>query len=234
MDSVPELLISFKNLPQPARHSLLTQLTPKKAIRLCNTDRETKKLCKEDFDVWIDRINKECEEYEAVGEKINSNNAYDKYIECHSERKRYKEIYYPDNIDQHRLALIQQGNLLGFIRSDPTRIDRYGKITYFQLACQFGKLNIAKWLHTKFRFNDDEAKRDSNFSFRISCMKGHLDIAKWLHVTFNVTDQDVAIYDNAAFRAACNNGYMEVARWLNRTFNLRLTPEQRTKYRECL
>ena len=54
------VVFTFDKLPQTARYNLLTYLSPKEVIRLCNINKNTRKLFKEDYDVWIERINKEC------------------------------------------------------------------------------------------------------------------------------------------------------------------------------
>ena len=254
MDDTSELVFVFSSLPHPARHNILTQLTPEKAIGLCNSNSTNRKLCKEDYDVWIERINSECEEYKAVGERIDENNSYDKYVECKRERNKLSNLSRAQRID-----LIKQGDLLNFIRSNPTKY-----INYFIVACSYGRLNIAKWFATTFQITEAEAKSNSNSAFLFSCEKGHLDVAKWLHATFVMTEQEAKIYNSVAFRWACRYGHLEVAkwlhstfhitnnafyeafqdacvdehynvtRWLDKTFDLGLTPEQRNMYRRCL
>ena len=176
MDSSSELLITFKSLQKPARHNLLSQLSPEDAIILCNTDRETRKLCKEDYDVWIERINKECPEYQAVGENVNNDNAYNKYVECKRERKKLASVS-----DPYRFELIEQGNILDFIRSDPKR-----DINYFIWACMFGQLNIAKWFHRKFNLTNEEIRTDYNAAFKWACENKHYHVTRWLYDTFDL------------------------------------------------
>ena len=210
MDNVPELIFTFSSLPPTVRHDILTELSPEKAIRLCNTDRQTKKLCKDDFDVWVERINNECEEYKVLGIDINSNNAYDKYAECKRERKKLSNLE-----RSQRMDLIEQGNLLDFIRSNPDK-----NIGYFYLACVYGRLNIAKWLYIKFDITDEDAKYNDNAAFSGACTNGHLDVAKWLYSTFKMTNEEAKADDNSAFRLACINGHLEVAKWLHTTVNI--------------
>ena len=224
MDNISELVFVFKNLPQPAIHNILTFLPPEKAIRLCNFSNENKRLCKDNYDVWIERINSECLEYEAIGENINSGNAYDKYVECTKEHKRL------DNISKYdRLILITRGNLRDFIRSNPVK-----EVEYFQWACMYGHLDIAKWIHNKFNITEEEVKAENNWAFRFACMYGHLDVAKWLHKTFHVTDQEARMVNNFAFKWACWRKHYRVIRWMKETFDLELTPEDIVIVRGCL
>ena len=221
MDNTSELSIVFSSLPHPARHNILTQLTPEKAIGLCNSNSTNRKLCKEDFDVWINRINNECREYREVGENITANNSYDKYVECKRERNKLSNLSRAQRMD-----LINQGDLINFIRSNPEK-----NLGYFQIAVFDGHLHIAKWLQSKFNFTKEEAKFGFNLLFTWTCEHGFLDMVKWFSSTFDITNEEARAGNNRAFILACENKHYHVTRWLDQTFDLRLTPKQRN---ECL
>ena len=125
--------------------------------------------------------------------------------------------------------------LLTYLSSEDTiklcNISPEKDLGYLQVACQNGKLNIAKWLQSTFNFTKEEAKSVDNIIFKFICHDGYLDIAKWFHSTFVITDEEARSNYNIAFHWACENKDYHVTRWLDQTFNLRLIPEQRM---ECL
>jgi ankyrin repeat protein len=80
----------------------------------------------------------------------------------------------------------------------------------FRTACEYGRLDIAKWLlqikpDINISADDDEA-------FQCACGNGHLDVAKWLlQIKPNI---DISINNDEAFRYACEDGHLDVAKWL--------------------
>ena len=81
---------------------------------------------------------------------------------------------------------------------------------YFYLSCEYGHLDIAKWLYTlngkiKIHYGNEGP-------FRLSCENGYLHIAQWIYSL----DGEIYIhmYDDYAFRWSCKNGHLNIAQWL--------------------
>ena len=62
----------------------------------------------------------------------------------------------------------------------------------FRYSCQYGYLNIAKWLVSIF--GDINIHAENDYAFRWSCENGHRNIIKWL--VSNFTDIDIHCIEN--------------------------------------
>jgi len=91
----------------------------------------------------------------------------------------------------------------------------------FNLACENGKLEVAKWVCSLPTSQRDvgssgslggvDHHADKECAFRWACDKGRLEVAKWL---WSLGDVDHHADEECAFRWACENGHLEVAKWL--------------------
>ena len=97
---------------------------------------------------------------------------------------------------------------------------RSGDNGAFRCACEYGRLDVAKWLFTVFQLTVDDVRTFENHAFRWACAEGHLDVAQWLYTVLQLTIDDIRISDNRIFRAVCYYGCLNVAEWLYKTFQL--------------
>lgn len=75
----------------------------------------------------------------------------------------------------------------------------------FQICCQIGNLELAKWIRDKQNIN---IYHECNHFFQVACKYGHENIAFWLHGLGGVDINDNFDY---AFRTACENGHIKIA-----------------------
>jgi hypothetical protein len=78
----------------------------------------------------------------------------------------------------------------------------------FQVACAYGRLEVAQWLGAVSGVNV-HAKDD--VAFRKTCRYGHLHVAKWV---FGLGGVDIHADGDYAFRHACVDKHADTARWL--------------------
>lgn len=103
--------------------------------------------------------------------------------------------------------------------------------TQFNLACQQGHLDIAKWLMNNGCVPDDQESLVSVVAetFTITCSHGHLNVLTWLLETFPDTVRSTALEPKSLttrffpgpshpFYDACVFGQLHVAKWLMATF----------------
>jgi len=98
-------------------------------------------------------------------------------------------------------SLIEKGYLL-LVQWLATRLE-LGSIdgnTALKTACQFGRLEILKWLWHNVPVSDLNDVMDS--CFRLCCENGHLEMAKWLWTNLCLPD------DADLFKSACDNGHL--------------------------
>ncbi len=80
--------------------------------------------------------------------------------------------------------------------------------------CQYGRLDIARWLVASRRLSGVDASMDDDHALRLACENGHSDVAKWLKAEFWLSPKNARAVDNYALRMACANGHLELAKWL--------------------
>ena len=89
----------------------------------------------------------------------------------------------------------------------------------FSTACQYGQLDMAKWL---LQIKPDiDISTNNDYAFRWVCYKGYLDIAKWLLQI--KPDINISAEDEFAFRWACLEGHIHIVKWFRLiTLNFKL------------
>lgn len=92
----------------------------------------------------------------------------------------------------------------------PDSIEKMDCSYNFQICCQYGNLEMAKWVKGTFKYVD--VHRNGELPFRSACANGHLHIANWLCSSF----PDIDIYNCQfhAFLSACRNGHLPIVIWL--------------------
>ena len=110
--------------------------------------------------------------------------------------------------------LIKFGNLeflQGFYYSNSYRIDVSAENDRaFSYACEFGQLEIAKWL-LQIKPNID-ISADNEYAYRYASRNGYLKVVKWL---FQLKPAiDICVDNNFAFRNACKNNHLDVINWI--------------------
>lgn len=79
------------------------------------------------------------------------------------------------------------------------------------MACRHGHLQLAQWLHDKYRYTSSEVH--TNYTLLGACVGNHLEVAQWLHRTFHVDKtQRRAILER-------DNNCPVVAQWLHATLS---------------
>lgn len=78
----------------------------------------------------------------------------------------------------------------------------------FILSCEYGHLDISKWL-LMISNGSIDIHADHEYAFIQSCKYEHLDVAKWL---WKISDGSIYIGD--AFVWSCYFGQLDVAKWL--------------------
>lgn len=110
--------------------------------------------------------------------------------------------------------LIKFGNLeflQEFYYSNLCRIDVSAENEQaFSYACEFGKLEIAKWL-LQIQPNID-ISAENEYAYRYASRNGHLEVVKWL---FEIkSDIDICVDNDFAFRNAYRNEHLDVTNWI--------------------
>jgi hypothetical protein len=82
----------------------------------------------------------------------------------------------------------------------------------FRYACEFGQLDIAKWLFVRFKVSESIVRKSNALYWATS--RGHLNVVEWLCDMFNLMSRENARQINLAFTKACMNGHLEAAIWL--------------------
>ena len=90
----------------------------------------------------------------------------------------------------------------------------------FCCACEYGHLEVAKWLVDTFGLTINNVRSKDNFAFRLTCENGHLEVAKWLVDKFGLNIADVKSQNNYAFCSACENGHLNIMQFLIGSFEL--------------
>jgi ankyrin repeat protein len=126
--------------------------------------------------------------------------------------KMIKEMY-PDYRINYSLVLqhsCQYGHLNIIKWLTIEEIGYYEACTLFRFSCLYGQLDIAQWL---FKTCHILGVRDENdYAFRYSCRNGHLDVAKWLlKMEYHI---NIYEHDHYACRWAAKNGHFDVVKWL--------------------
>lgn len=101
-----------------------------------------------------------------------------------------------------------------------------------QHACEYGKLDIAKWVTRQLGLTAADARDRDNYALRHACDNGHDDVAKWLVDEFNLEAAD-AMASNAIF-GACRSGRIEFVSWVIGRFDLKPAPATDTEARNAL
>jgi hypothetical protein len=65
-------------------------------------------------------------------------------------------------------------------------------LAFFQLACEHGSLDIAKWLHTIFELTTEDIRASNNLALSLASGNGHFLVVNWLRTTFALTDEDAS------------------------------------------
>ena len=88
--------------------------------------------------------------------------------------------------------------------------------TPLSLACQHGRLEVAKWLYGAGADKDVRtADKDGNTPMLMACENGHLEVAQCLFGHGAAEDVRTAINNsNTPMHLACQEGHLEVAQWL--------------------
>jgi len=102
----------------------------------------------------------------------------------------------------------------------------------FRLACQFGHLEVAKWIHGNFPLCEYDVNIFDHECLRFSCGNGHLEVAKWLVSEFNLTSKNIRCGDNFALMNSCQNGHLKVVKWIVETFGISKNEITHNKYGE--
>ena len=76
-------------------------------------------------------------------------------------------------------------------------------------ACEHGRLEVVKWLHSTFELNVEDVRSFNDHALSMACHKGHLEIAKWLHTTFGT-----AVRSSEAIRSAYLSWRVDVLEWM--------------------
>lgn len=85
------------------------------------------------------------------------------------------------------------------------------ELNIFEMTCNHGKLDVAKWLYSIFSAQID-VSTDFKYVFRSACENGYLDIVQWIHLI--QPDLDICFNDNAPIKSACGYGHLPVAQWI--------------------
>lgn len=102
-----------------------------------------------------------------------------------------------------------------FIYSLNKKLPTHEKMTQlFQLSCEYGNLEMAKWIYYKCLHSSAKIniKQNNDIAFRMSCENGHIEVAKWLYSIDNKINHFAD--DKYAFQKSCTYDHTEVARWL--------------------
>lgn len=83
----------------------------------------------------------------------------------------------------------------------------YGENRAFRIACFYGHLDVAKYLHS---IGADPHDSD-DFAFAMACRDGNIIMAKWL---YSLGNTDIHTHDDYAFKYAWVNKHFVIAKWL--------------------
>jgi hypothetical protein len=85
-------------------------------------------------------------------------------------------------------------------------------------ACEYGHLNVCKWLYGTFQITKKEASIYDNLAFQNACENGHLEVCQWLYETFQITKEEIMLNYNYSFCYACCNEHYHIISFLCNTF----------------
>jgi hypothetical protein len=231
------------NLPEPVRSNLLRQLSNNELLNFCNTNRQNRRLCILDWELWSGKINKECPEYTLVNEEINPGNAYDKYIECQNRRKLINKIADRNNLSYMPEAMrnsITRNMIIHYaIKNNDLKllslnISDQESSGILNSIIREGNVPLAQWFYNHYNLTMEEMERRGNpkillMSFAIT--SGSSEMMQWVQKHYILNKQDIltprlGFYGNVTlFQHACEKD-KQLARWLYLYFQLPLTQQQ--------
>jgi ankyrin repeat protein len=102
----------------------------------------------------------------------------------------------------------------------------FNKEHFLELACEYGRLNIVKYLLTSPNLKEHcDIAANNNYCFQMACMKGHIDIVKYMAASPELkTHSNVLDANNYALQLACQNNYVEVVSYLLTSPDLKSHP----------
>jgi hypothetical protein len=96
-------------------------------------------------------------------------------------------------------------------------------------ACNYGNLEVCKWLYKTFQITKKEALLYNSYVFQQTCGKGHLEVCQWLCETFQITKKEATLNNNRAFWWACYNDHYHIISFLCNTFGITDVTEEDVK-----
>jgi hypothetical protein len=81
----------------------------------------------------------------------------------------------------------------------------------FCYSCEDGKLEVAKWLFDLDKQINIHA--DNDYAFKMACMNGHINVSKWLYSLNNKID--IHIDNDFAIKMSYKEGHIEMVQWLD-------------------
>jgi ankyrin repeat protein len=103
----------------------------------------------------------------------------------------------------------------------------FNKEYFLEKACEYGRLNIVKYLLTSPDLKDHcNITASNNYCFQIACMNGHIDVVKYMACSPELkVHSDILDANNYALQLACQNNHVEVVRYLLTSPDLEIHPD---------
>lgn len=130
-------------------------------------------------------------------------------------------LIFPRFFDKFRRGMLHKlckaGNLHDLIkihdrfewsRKDVRSSDNYA----FIHACEYGHLDVVKWLCTVFQLTIDDVRTFEHRAIRDACANGHIEVARWLNTVFQLTAYDLLILDFHAFSRTSGASWYTMAK----------------------
>lgn len=116
----------------------------------------------------------------------------------------------------------ETGNLAYVVVHDPNlRGNTQHALTCFIIACRFGHLSVAQWIHATFKLPTAYVRANNCKALRWALSNGHLRVVQWLYDTFNLSAANIKADNNYFLILACYNSHQLVASWLVDTCGLK-------------